>query len=146
MGLDLYVMAKNRENGDELELCYARKFWGLWDFLGDCPMVNPEDKYTRRLTSEAWERLINVIEPKWYVIRAALTAYDLYYYQDAILTSEQIQDIENYEDWYDEVFDYYPVLGYNFDINALINWYAARDKVRKYLVNDNYDVIIICSF
>lgn len=144
--MDLYIIAKNRENGEELELCYARKFWGLWHYFDDCPMINSDDEYTRRLTQESWDRLINTIEPKWYIIRAALTAYDLYYYSDVVLTKEQRQHIRDFETWYDSVFDYTTTLGYDFDINALINWYAARDKVRKYLNDDNYSVVIVNSF
>ena len=62
------------------------------------------------------------------------------------LTKEQRQHIRDFETWYDSVFDYTTTLGYDFDINALINWYAARDKVRKYLNDDNYSVVIVNSF
>lgn len=141
MGMDLEIIAKRKDNNEEIvELCYARKFWGLWYEFFDCPQVyaNPYEKY---LTRESWQRFVNNMEENIELIRAANSFYDL-----KKLTSEQQGVIDRYEDWYGDTFEHTPILGYDFDAESLIRWYENKDEVWKYLYNNDYHVIIINSF
>lgn len=150
MGMDLYIDAYNKQVNERIELCYARKFWGLWYFFCFNGCFESDYDYVLYLTPEAWDRFIKTVEPKIGLIKAARDIYwnmwDSNEY-DYTFTDEQKKVIQEYEEWYDGTFCFYSTtLGIDFDINALVAWYEAKDEVWKYLCDDNYDVVIINSF
>lgn len=157
MGMDLMVNLYKRTNNklDDYknieyveELCYARKFWGLWNALDYCPLVNQDDYYTVVLTLEAWDNLMNKIEPMYETILKAIYMYNEEEYDEIDNDSflgELDRVLDSYERWYDDVFGS-TVLGYDFDAYSLQRWYEARDKVRKYLNNKEYVVLVINSW
>lgn len=154
--MDLYVELYKRktnklddyENIESVkELCYARKFWGLWYELNHCPMAN-QDEYEVVLTLEAWDALMDKISPMYETILKAIEIYDEYDYEeiDSDDFPEELDEVLGaYEDWYDSIFPD-TRLGYHFDAYILKRWYEARDTVRKYLNNKDYVVLVINSW
>ena len=141
--MNIKIVARNKTSGSKKELTFAKNFEGLWLFFYNCP---PYKLYNEKLlTIDAWENFIATIEPQWYMLRSALTAYSLYYHERVELNQEQINQIREYEDWYKKIFEYYSIRGYGYDAHILINWYSARDIVRKFLQDDDYDVIVVHS-
>lgn len=157
MGMDLYISLYKRTNNklDDYsnlqyveELCYARKFWGLWYELAYCPSVDPNDECKVILTLEAWDALMDRISPMYATILQAIDIYDEYDYEiiDSDSFPEELDEVlESYENWYDDIFPQ-PRLGYDFDARILARWYEARDTVREYLNNKEYVVLVINSF
>lgn len=155
--MDLYISLYKRTNNklDDYsnlqyveELCYARKFWGLWYELNHCPMAN-QDEYEVVLTLEAWDALMDKIEPIYETLLEVRDIYNKYGWQGTNVSGFPVElkiPVEIYELWYDETFDGYTRLGYDFDANILINWYEAKDRVREYLQDIRYVVVVINSF
>lgn len=151
--MDLYIDARKKSEPykNTIELCYARKFWGLWYFFcfNDCPETGRYDGYELYLTPEAWDKFIKTVEPKYKFLK---TVRDIYWIMwdsneyDYTFTDEQQKLIKEYEDWYDDTFETVAYLGYDFDINPLISWYEAKEEVWKYLCDDEYDVVVINSW
>ena len=54
--------------------------------------------------------------------------------------------MKQYEKWYDENFDEYPMLGYDFSVGYMEAFWEAGDKVLKYLEDHNWEVWMIADY
>ena len=145
MGMDLYVYA--REKGlpyeyDE-ELCYARKFWGLWD----CLKTEPTEVQEQILDKNKWYALMDNIGKHIDLLHEVEAIYDKYFFDRNFMAArDEMKKINKYEKWYNDTFCETPVLGYDFDLHAIIEWYEKRETVNNYLEDDDYCVYIYCSY
>ena len=156
MGMDfrLYWLRKNEDNLDtmswkELEahtLCYARKGWELVYHLG----ASVDELYTP-LKKETWDSLITAMAPVGPQLKEIWDAFHMYYNTDddfdefAKWEPEKAKLMKKYQYWYDSTFERNPSLGYAFSVSYMIDFWEARDKVKTYLGDPNYEVIMEVS-
>jgi len=139
---------------DKAELAYGRKSWELVNVLSDSKSI---DNGYDILTSDKWESLMRLMDPIGDLLEKISEAYDHYEYylnheddEDKevidrgkyIFTEEDRKLIAQYEYWYDRSFGEYPVLGYEFSVGYMKNFYEAKDKVREVLKDPNYEVLM----
>lgn len=150
MGLDfgIYWANKGYTPKDELidntfsknELCYGRKSWEVINKMG----LNIND-YDCELTKEQWDKLMEAIAPIGGKLRSIMDAFDREYnapddYPELVFKDEHKALIAEYEYWYNKTFKDRPVLGYDFSVYYMINFWEAKDLVYKYLEDPNYQV------
>jgi hypothetical protein len=160
MGLDFTIYWEEKDNPinwddenftykefEKHKLCYGRKSWELVYFLNlpvdaDAFGTDPEVK------KEDWLRLMKAMEkigPKFEQIWEAFEKEP--YYEEHGGVPRDIQDlIVEYEYWHDHTFETEPMLGYEFSIGYMIDFYNAKDEVLRYLDDDKYVVRASISY
>lgn len=168
MGLDFSLYKKKKclsiddfydsPINDEDELAYGRKSWELVSKLATNEDVN--NGYGI-LTSDNWENLMRLMDPIGDLLEKISEAYNHYEYYlnhkddddrdiidkaGIIFTAIDKELITQYEYWYDKTFNVNPVLGYEFSVGYMQDFYNAKDRVREVLKNPDYEVLMIISF
>ena len=158
MGLDFSIYWEEKDNPinwdddnfsyedfKKHQLCYGRKSWELVHYLN-----LPVDDFDNdpELKKEDWLRLMEAMEkigPKFEQIWEAYGKES--YYEEHGGVPRDIQDlIVEYEFWYDHTFVTDPVLGYEFSVGYMLDFYNAKDEVLKYLDDDRYVVRASISY
>lgn len=126
------------------ELCYGRKSWELVHTL-NLPIEEDEDPIVKK---EDWDNLISSINKflngrdSSYLVDI-FKNYDIaekYGEKDWEVPQDVFDSIVQYEVWYDDTFGETPILGYEFALGYIIEFYNANGQVQKYLEDDEYEV------
>ena len=139
---DIWNMSYEERN--ERELFYARKGWELVHALdcstsGDC---------TSKLQLEDWVNLMEKMAPIGPYLDEIFDAYHTFENAEEYETLADFEKaypreallIKTYENWFDQSFDEYPQLGYDFSVGYMNSFWAAADEVIKYLEDPDYEV------
>lgn len=152
MGLDFSIYKKKKGANnihwyDEDELCYGRKSWELVHVL----VPNYVEEYDALLDPNRWEKLIKLMEPIGDKLNDIVAAYHIMYnlpehFPEQVFTDREQKLIAEYELWYNSTFEDDPTLGYDFSAGYMLDFWRARDMVRKYLQDPNYEVYALVSY
>ena len=154
MGLDFMLYKRKIVNPDEKseysdddELAYGRKSWELVREL--IPDINED--YKAVVTLESWNRLMKKLEPIGDKLEAIWDAFEREEnapddYPEFVFTKEHKKLIAEYEYWYNKTFNDTPTLGYFFSVGYMLSFWEARDEVRKYIEDPEYEVIALASY
>lgn len=130
------------------EVFYARKGWELVNVL-NCDTNN---SCTSRLEKKDWEALMKDLAPIGPKLKAIAAAYETYYNDEGDEDEfkhnyrKEYKLIKTYENWYNSTFDYIPILGYDFSVGYMLNFWEARHKVLKYLDNPDFEIWMVASY
>lgn len=156
MGLDLTLYAApavddiDINKTDELvELAYGRKTWFIWDYFKNLDnTIMVEDNQVLVVPKEAWENFIGILA------RNRQRIFDYLIFKENMahatpteesLLQEQVNE-SLFQQWYDDTFDATPTLGYEWDARAMLRWLEASFKVRKYLNDPSYILLLEASY
>lgn len=154
MGLDFMLYKRKIVNSgeepeykDDSELAYGRKSWELVREL--IPNINED--YKAVVTLESWDRLMKKLEPVGDKLEAIWDAFEREEnapddYPEFVFTKEHKKLIAEYEYWYNKTFNDTPTLGYFFSVGYMLSFWEAKDEVRKYIEDPEYEVIALASY
>lgn len=146
---DLWDMSY--EEQQKRELFYGRKSWELVHAL-NCDTLN--DCCTK-LKLEDWINLMEKLYKIGPFLDAIAKSYRVYdkYIDEYDTTADFRKDypkemklIDTYEEWYEDSFDEYPQLGYEFSIGYMKTFWEAADEVLEYLESPDYEVWMVASY
>lgn len=155
MGLDFGLVKKRKEDpievilGDNVnELAYGRKSWELVYKLASAEDI---DNGYGILKRENWESLMRDLDPVGDLLQQIWDAFDHEEnapkdYPEYIFTEEDKKLIAQYEYWYDRTFSESPVLGYQFSVSYMKEFYDAKSAVRAVLDDPDYEVGMYISY
>lgn len=132
------------------ELAYARKGWELVYAL-ECDTQN--DCFTQ-LTLDNWVNLMEKMAPIGPYLDEIFDAYHTFENAEEYETLADFEKayprkallIKTYENWFDQSFDEYPQLGYDFSVGYMNSFWAAADEVIKYLEDPDYEVWMCADY
>ena len=156
MGLDLTLYAVPATDDIDInkidewvELAYGRKTWFIWDYFKNLDNTTIiKDNQTLTIPKEAWENFIGILT------RNRQRIFDYLIFKENMehtslteesLLLEQIKD-SLFQQWYDDTFGTIPTLGYEWDARAMLRWLGASFKVRKYLNDPSYILLLEASY
>ena len=152
MGLDfgVYYRKKNAYTEDDFDanqLCYGRKCWELVHIME----YDTEGSCNYEITEDMWNKVIKAIEPIGDKLPAIREAFDKARYEpedfgELILTRDDKKLIAEYEYWYNRTFEESPCLGYDFSVWYMLDFWEARDKVKQYFDDPDYEVWCYASY
>ena len=149
MGLDFGLVKKRKEDPIEIifkndteELAYGRKSWELVYKLASREDI---DNGYGILKKENWESLMKDIDPIGDLLSRMYDAFDHEDYPE-LFTDEDKKLIAQYEHWYDRTFNTPPILGYQFSVSYIKEFYDAKDKVREIFNDPDYEVGMYISY
>lgn len=131
MGLDLVLETAPRHDSPEedwIELAYGRKTWSIAHFF-ERRCIATDGDWEYRVTRADWNAYVKYIQD-WNLERI-----------------KKVLDFDNYDNVTEADLDYLmefvsnlgePVLGYDWDARAMIEWYEANKVVQEAFNNDWY--------
>lgn len=156
MGLDLTLYAVPaaddidvNKTDNWIELAYGRKTWFIWDYfknLDSTIMIRDDQVLT--IPKEAWESFIGVLDRNRERIFDYVTFKEKKDYiapTKDFLLQEQIKD-SLFQQWYNDTFNTTPTLGYEWDARAMLRWLEVNFKVREYLNDPSYILLLEASY
>lgn len=158
MGLDLHLCAIRAEDlmqrnfDNVIELAYARKNWALFNFfrLGNREIFNIGEE-TYLVDEDTWDKFAQQIEPIYNDYdRTLSTSYKMIYKMDYFteFSKHKWKVLSKYAHWAQRFSDHYgdTTLGIDFDASGYLNFAGADREVRRYLADNDYEVIILASY
>lgn len=157
MGLDLFVYAVKKQNIREgnldncIELAYARKNWTLYNFFKYATRDNKVDDEVWAITEDSWDNFMRHIDPIYNDYdRTLSTSYKMIYKMDYFteFSKHKWKVLSKYAHWAQRFSDLYgyTTLGIDFDAGGYFSFARADGEVRRYLADDDYEVIILASY
>lgn len=145
------IWAMPYEEQEKREVFYGRKAWELVYAL----RCDTRDDCCSKLEREDWIKLVEQLHQVGPFLNDIHDAYYIYnkYIDEYETTADFRKDypkemslIDMYEKWFDENFDIYPQLGYEFSVGYMKTFWDAVDKVLEYLDNPDYEVWMVASY
>lgn len=157
MGLDLFVYAVKKQNIREgnlngcIELAYARKNWTLYNFFKYAARYDKVADEVWAITEDSWNNFMRHINPIYNDYdRTLSTSYKMIYKMDHYtkFSKHKWKVLLKYTRWAERFCDRYgyTTLGIDFDAGGYFSFARADREVRKYLADDDYEVIILASY
>lgn len=149
MGLDFGLVKKRKEDpikvilGDNVnELAYGRKSWELVYKLASAEDI---DNGYGILKKENWESLMRDLDPIGDLLQQIWDAFDHEDYPE-LFTEDDKKLVSQYKYWYDRTFRESPILGYQFSVGYMKEFYDAKSAVRAILDDPDYEVGMYISY
>lgn len=155
MGLDLILFKKVKEYDDmsdeEMginELAYGRKTWSISDFFTDrCECIDPDFEYI--VTKDVWDEFIHKLSK---LNDSSFRDEIETFLKDEVLdphykSENHIRAYNELEQWLGKALendDSY-TLGLEWELETLLRWFDANDKVLK-TFEEGIDVALITSY
>ncbi len=159
MGLDLTLYAVPAavdidvyKTTNWIELAYGRKTWFIWDYFKNLDnTVMIRDDQMLIIPKEAWKSFVEILDRNRERISDYVSVKEEEEEADYIsLTKEfliKVQIKDNlFQQWYDDTFNTTPTLGYEWDARAMLRWLEANFKVRRYLNDPSYILLLEASY